>query len=495
MHVGAIGCAWFEPGSGLEAWSAYANALIGLLCKCVLARGAWRHASTLYALTPQPPFPPQTDIKAPGLVAVHAEGAGANTAQVQLHLGRLALLGGAPGGGAPGGGGSAAHSSSAAPAPPPAPAPKPQPRPGSAGLQGYKPSAMPLTQYSVRNVPSRHLVLLGVTVQADVARLTGIARQHGTLEKYFCNPRKSAMTLHFSTTEAAKNMAREVEGHAVPGLQSERAGRGLRWCGRQGAGGGVLAALLRSAHPHHRWLQPPLTFLLPHYYPVSASCLPFCRPRPTGSCLQASGGGGSRRGSAAAQGRGKGSRAAAQGCSKGSQTQRAAAAVAVLCHPAQLRSASEEAEQRGRQVSSGLEGGHAALLLLLLAPPLVPLPAERCDHHPAMVVTACMAGAALLHRLPCHAPVAAQPRFALLPLPTAGRGWRRWAKLWRVAMASRIAPSSHPLALATCSFHPKRQRALLLRRCVAATCRGARVRACRGWSGRLAGADEPCSVR
>ena len=64
-------------------------------------------------------------------------------------------------------------------------------------------------------------MLLGVADRADVALLAGIARQHGTLQKYLHNPRQNSLTMHFDTTEAALSMAREVEGQALPGLSGE----------------------------------------------------------------------------------------------------------------------------------------------------------------------------------------------------------------------------------------------------------------------------------
>lgn len=125
---------------------------------------------------------------------------------VQLHLGRLALAGGAPGGGSSSSGG--AGSSSGGGVLPPKQRP----------VQSKPP---PPNQYTTSSTPSRHLVLLGVADRADVVHLAGIARQHGTLEKYLHNPRNNSLTMHFSTTEAALSMAREVEGQALPGLSSE----------------------------------------------------------------------------------------------------------------------------------------------------------------------------------------------------------------------------------------------------------------------------------
>ena len=347
----------------------------------VLAGALSGTPAALWHLTPccPPPVPACTDIQAPGLVELHSEGTPGTATRVQLHLGRPALLGGAPGGGS-----AAAASSGAAPPPQcaPAPAPAPQPRPGSAGPQGYKPNTTLPNQYTTSTVPSRHLVLLGVTAREDVARLAGIARQHGTLEHYFCNARSGSMTLHFSAAEAAKNMAREVEGQAVPGLQSAWGCRGCWGCGRAGCPPKLPVPLLRSQqlaavpappppapHPAH----------LPARLPASR-LLPSRRPRPAASHVQAPGCSGSRRG----RGRGKGSRAAAQGRGKGSQAQRAAAAVAVLCHGAQLCSASEEAQRCGIQVSAWLGGSAVALPTGRLPPP--PLPC-RCRCWPCLAAT------------------------------------------------------------------------------------------------------------
>ena len=207
-------CGQFERAAG-SLGVLQSCAAPGRLLVCLPARGMYRDwivpGCDRPSITPPAPhLPTQADVQSPGLLQVLTEGKTANTAVVQLHLGRLALAGGAPGGGSGASGGGGGGGGGTVP---------PKPRPAASGAQQAQPP--PVNQYITNSVPSRHLLLLGVADRDDVARLAGIARQHGTLQKYLHNPRNSSLTLHFDSTEQALNMAREVEGQCLPGLARE----------------------------------------------------------------------------------------------------------------------------------------------------------------------------------------------------------------------------------------------------------------------------------